>query len=465
MGGYPDPSVGLNPGNYLAYTLTCADKLGDSTVVRAYLQITPAGYSLTSLVADASGAAIATDPNLVNPWGVTFPQGLPAVVANNASNTLTSYDGAGAAQSSSIPAPVHLAATGGGAAFAPTGIVANGTQDFGVSAAGKSGVSKLIVVGQGGAVAGWSPAVDPTSAVNAYIDTGGAQYTGVVLANNFTGNFLFVTDFHNKKIDVFDAAFAKVVPTSTSFAFADLNLPAGYAPYGIYAINNPYIGSGTLELYITYAIPAAPANHDATAGAGLGLIDVFDGHGNLLRRLANTGGPLNAPCGLTLGMGAGKNYVLFVANAGDGTISQFDPTTGNFLGNVTDTSGKSVAMPGVHSVQSGNRYANQAFVALFVTSGPQGGTHGGYGRLDPGLSPKFHAPPAITLASVGSGLHGPRYLATVTGSTAIASVDFFDASGNDNWSTITAPYLGFSGIPASATVTDVDGNVATATAP
>ena len=115
-GGGADPTLG--PGSYLAYTLTCADGAGDSSLVRAFLRITPNGYSLTSLVADASGAALTADPDLVNPWGVAFPPGLPAVVANNASSTLTSYDGAGAVQSASIPAAVHLAPAGGGAAFA-----------------------------------------------------------------------------------------------------------------------------------------------------------------------------------------------------------------------------------------------------------------------------------------------------------------------------------------------------------
>jgi hypothetical protein len=190
---------------------------------------------------------------------------------------------------------------------------------------------------------------------------------------------------------------------------------------------------------------------------------VFDGHGNLLRRLVSTGGSLNAPWGMTLGVGPGINYVLYVANTGDGTISEFDPTTGSFLGNMTEPSGLSVTIPGLRSVQAGNRYANQALVAIFVASGPQGGTHGGYGRLDPGLPPKFHAPPTISVISVGPGLHGAGYLASVAGATAIGSVDFFDANGDGTWSTITAPYYGFGG--ASATATDVDGNIATATAP
>src|SRR5262249_40827645 len=145
MGGAAtDPT--LPPGSYLAYTLTCADSKGDASVRSAFLQITPNGYSLTSLVADTSGAALTADPNLVDPWGIAFPPGLPAVVANNASGTLTSYDGAGAIQSTQIPAAVHLAPAGGGAAFAATGIVANTTQDFQLSAAGKSGIAQLIVV-------------------------------------------------------------------------------------------------------------------------------------------------------------------------------------------------------------------------------------------------------------------------------------------------------------------------------
>ena len=42
------------------------------------------------------------------------------------------------------------------------------------------------------------------------------MYKGLALANNGSGNFLYATDFHNNKIDVFDTNFAKVT-TSGGF--------------------------------------------------------------------------------------------------------------------------------------------------------------------------------------------------------------------------------------------------------
>ena len=44
-----------------------------------------------------------------------------------------------------------------------------------------------------------------------------------------SGNFLYATDFHNGKVDVFDATFTRQTPSATSFAFTDPTLPAGYA--------------------------------------------------------------------------------------------------------------------------------------------------------------------------------------------------------------------------------------------
>src|SRR5262249_6017088 len=137
-----------------------------------------------------------------------------------------------------------------------------------------------------------SPTVDAANAIIAYTATDGAVYKGLAVAGDNGANFLYATDFHNKKVDVFDKTFQKVQVTGD---FADATLPAGYAPFGIQAVTT---GTTTI-LYVTYAQTVAGSNDNAN-GAGLGLVNTFDTKGTLLKHLVATGGKLNAPWGVAL---------------------------------------------------------------------------------------------------------------------------------------------------------------------
>jgi hypothetical protein len=48
-------------------------------------------YVQTNLVSDVSGLAMAFDPHLVNPWGVSFRGGSPFWVSDQGSNSTTLY--------------------------------------------------------------------------------------------------------------------------------------------------------------------------------------------------------------------------------------------------------------------------------------------------------------------------------------------------------------------------------------
>jgi uncharacterized protein (TIGR03118 family) len=242
---------------------------------------TPSSFAVTALVSDGAVPAAHTDANLKNPWGVAFnPKGF-AWVAENGTNVATLYDGNGVPQSLVVTIP-----DGKNGSASPTGIVFNGTQSFIVAQGGKSGVAAFIFAGEGGTITAWAPAVGPTNAFVMYDDgTGGAVYKGLALATMNNNNFLYATDFHNNKIDVFNSAFVKVVMPG---AFSDPAIPAGFAPFGIQAIGS--------NLFVTYAKQDA-ARHDNVAGAGLGMVDVYDTAGNLKQHFA-TGGPLNAPWGI-----------------------------------------------------------------------------------------------------------------------------------------------------------------------
>jgi uncharacterized protein (TIGR03118 family) len=324
-------------------------------------------FAVTNLVSDAVVPAAHSDPNLVNGWGIAFnPQGFAWVVANGTSRA-TVYDGNGVPQSPVVAIPAGAASSAG-----PTGIVYNGTQDFRVRQNGTSGIAPFLFASEAGTVSGWSPPVDATIAVT-MVDNGnaGKVYTGLALANYAGANYLYAADFRNNSIDVFDRNFAQVALPGS---FKDPSLPAGYAPYGIQAIGG--------RIYVAYAKQAAVGT-DAVAGAGLGVIDVFDTGGNFIRQLA-LGGALNAPWGITMAppdFGSFGNTLL-VANFGDGRINSFDPNTGGLVGSLGRADGASIVIDGLWGIAFGNGINSQPSNTLFFAAGPQGETQGLYGRID-----------------------------------------------------------------------------------
>jgi uncharacterized protein (TIGR03118 family) len=370
------------------YTLTCAGMsgsayggMGSNSAKSVTLTVSAATeFVAKNLVADTATGTATVDTNLVNPWGIAFGPG-PVWVANNHTGTSTLYDGTGAPQPAGTPLVVNLPAGAGGVAFDATGIVFNPTADFVVNSGTKSAAALFIYAGEGGMLAGWSQDVDVNNAVVMYTDGGGADYKGLTLANNGTGNFLYVTDFHNNKVDVFDATFTKQPSSATSFTFKDPALPAGYAPFGIQALNNGT--GGAVQIYVTYAKQLAPDNHKNVTGAGLGLIDIYDSNGKLLKTLVMPGGALNAPWGMALApadFGTLSNMLL-VGNFGDGKISGYDPGNGQFMGTLSTANG-AFAAPGLWGIAFGNDAASQPHNTLFFAAGLNDEANGSYGRID-----------------------------------------------------------------------------------
>jgi uncharacterized protein (TIGR03118 family) len=324
-------------------------------------------FTVTALVSDGVVSAAHTDANLKNPWGVAFnPKGF-VWVADNGTNVATLYDGNGVPQSLVVTIP-----DGKNGSASPTGIVFNGTQSFSVTENGKSGVAAFIFAGEGGTITAWAPAVGPTNAFVMYDDgTGGAVYKGLALATMNGNNFLYATDFHNNKIDIFDTTFTKVAMPG---AFTDTAIPAGFAPFGIQAIGS--------NLFVTYAMQDA-ARHDNVAGAGLGMVDVYDTAGNLKQRFA-TGGPLNAPWGIAQApsnFGAMSGAIL-IGNFGDGTINAFNASSGQSMGALNGPNGSPIVEHGVWGIAFGNDLSNQPSNTLFLAAGPNDEANGVYGRID-----------------------------------------------------------------------------------
>lgn len=370
------------------FTLTCSSGIYSSNSASATLTVTAASAAtVTELVSNvAGGTAAHLDTNLVNPWGVSIPVApstAPAWVSNNGTQTSTLYDGNGVPQPAATPLIVNLAASAGGAAFDPTGIVANSSAtDFVVSAGGKSGSSAFIFDGAAGMIAGWSPSVDVTHAVTMYTDAGGAVYKGLAIAANNGALFLYATDFHNNKIDVFDTSFAKQTSSSTAFSFVDPAIPAGYAPFGIQAVPGSGAG-GTTQIFVTYAQQVAPANLTNANGAGLGFLDIYDTNGKLIKQLI-AGGALNAPWGIAMApadFGTFSNALL-VGNFGDATINAYDAAAGTPLGVLVNTNSGAPAAPGLLGIAFGNDANSQPHNTLFFAVGTNSGADGIYGRID-----------------------------------------------------------------------------------
>jgi uncharacterized protein (TIGR03118 family) len=327
-------------------------------------------YQQRNLVSDGSVTAEHTDADLVNPWGIAFnPNGF-VWVADNGTGVSTLYDGNGIPQSLIVTIPTPPGSSDPGK---PTGIVFNGSSDFVISKGGVSGPSPLIFATENGTIAAWAPNVDPTNAL-LVVDNSGSEaiYKGLALAANGIGNFLYATDFHNGKIDVFDKEF---MPATPSGSFSDPLLPAGFAPFGIRNING--------NLYVTYA-KQDEDKEDDVAGKGLGVVDVFDANGQLIRRFAS-GGQLNAPWGLALApadFGKFSNRLL-IANFGDGTINAYDLASGKFHGRLRTTDGKKLAIDGLWGISFGNGIEDQPTNVLFFAAGPGDEEHGLYGRIEP----------------------------------------------------------------------------------
>jgi uncharacterized protein (TIGR03118 family) len=326
-------------------------------------------YQQRNLVSDTSTIrAENTDPNLVNAWGLAFNPYAVAWVADNGKGVATLYDGNGKPQSLVVTIP-----GAGGASGNPTGTVFYGGPAFMVKKGNVSGPSRFLFASEDGGIAGWAPTVDQTHAIRVIGNSATtAVYKGIAISGAGRGSLLYATDFHNGKVDVFDSSFKPV--TLPGRPFTDPNTPAGFAPFGLQAING--------DIYVSYAKQDAD-RHDDVKGRGLGFVSVFAPDGHFLRRFA-TAGALNAPWGMALapaGFGRFSNRLL-VGNFGDGMINAYDLATGKWLGQLKGSDHKPVHVDGLWGIAFGNGVSEQPVDTLFFTAGPNDESHGLYGRLD-----------------------------------------------------------------------------------
>jgi uncharacterized protein (TIGR03118 family) len=310
-----------------------------------------------------------TDPNMVNPWGLSMNPTGPFWVSDNRSGASTLYNTAGDIN----PLVVRIPAPAGRGGFGtPTGQVYNGTPGFEL-APGKP--ARFLFATEDGTISGWHPDVDSVNAVTMVDSSGsGAVYKGIAIGVRNGSPVLYAANFSAATVDTFDFAFK---PLSTGGGFQDPNLPTGFAPFNIQRIGS--------RIYVAYARQGASKHTDA-AGAGNGYINVFDLDGNLRQRLVS-GGPLNSPWGMALAPSFFGDFsnTLLVANFGDGRINAFDLAGGDFLGPLPNTDGSPLSIEGLWAIAFGNGRNGGDANTLYFTAGVSGGgsieDHGLFGSI------------------------------------------------------------------------------------
>jgi uncharacterized protein (TIGR03118 family) len=348
-------------------------------------------YLATDLVSDQPGVAPILDPHLVNGWGIArSPNGGAFWVSSEGADLSALYTG-DVAGGPLTKASLEVAIPGGH----PTGQVFNGTSDFVVSAGAVSGPAVFIFASTTGVVSGWSPAVSLTTAQPAFQATDDAIYTGIALANNGSGNFLFLADFHNGEIDVLDGGFQLV---QLAGAFHDPALPAGYAPFNVTAIGG--------KLYVAYAKQDANAEEEIT-GPHRGFVDVFDLNGNFERRLISRG-RLNAPWAMVVAPSGFGDFsgALLVGNFGDGRINAYEPATGTFRGTLSRSRGHPIEIDGLWGLAVGNGVTAGNAATLYYAAGPEDEARGLFGKIT--ANPAGTSPVQATLTTGTLVITGSR---------------------------------------------------------
>jgi uncharacterized protein (TIGR03118 family) len=338
-------------------------------------------YRQTNFISDMPGVAPVLDPLLVNPWGMTATASSPFWVANNGTSTSQLIRGdVGGAPVVLNPTMPTITIPGG----LPTGVVASGsTTDFIVPGpcTAPPCAGRFIFSSITGNITAWNPNAPAAGATAAVIAASqpGHVYTGLAIANNGSGNFLYAADFANGKIDVFDKNFA--LQPNANFPFADPTIPTT-SGNNFHAFNIQAIGG---SLYVTYA-KVGTGGHDE-AGVGNGFVRRFNTNGVRDLTFGINNGPLNSPWGITI---APASFGIFgggllVGNFGEGnpSIHAFNPTTGAFLGTLQNEAGDGIEIDELWALSFGNGGAGGDPNTLYFTAGTAEEEHGLFGSLKP----------------------------------------------------------------------------------
>lgn len=328
-------------------------------------------YQVTNILSDGYVPAANTDPNFIDPWGVSGGKSLWIDTA------VTGYSYVVPIVTPAPPAsPIAFKAvvppapgiTGPGQ---PTGTIQNTTTGFILSNGAKA---SFLFATLDGTISGWNSLTSAggnNSLIMVNNNAKNAVYTDMALVTNASGSFALVTNFGaGASVEAYNTSF-QLTPLAGSFT--DPNTPAGYAPYGIHVIGS--------QVFVTYMLRTVPPTsaYQEVLGTNTGFVSVFDVNGNFVSR-AITGGLLNAPWGVAIAPAGFGIYAgdLLVGNFGDGLITAYNPTTYAYLGTLADANGNAISYPGLWELFAN---ANGNASALYFVAGLANETHGLFGSI------------------------------------------------------------------------------------
>jgi uncharacterized protein (TIGR03118 family) len=348
-----------------------------------------AEYIQTNLVSDIPGLAALTDPQLINPWGISHSATSPFWTSNQGENTATLYAvTAGNGVTKAAPAGTNgniVIPPGGVGAVGPTGQVNNSnTTAFQVGNGGNGASANFIFANLNGTISAWN------SGQTAFIQVTapGASYTG--LAINQAQGQLYAANTAQGRIDVFNSSFQPV--NNGAFATPAAISAAGLVPFNVQTLSNGNVA-------VTYAPAGRPADISATPGQG--AVVIFDATGaNVIQAiLGDPNHPLAAPWGITLAPASFGPFAndLLVGNFSFAAseINAFDPLNGALLGTIPIDVGIGNTPGGLWSLGFGTGGNNGSPNTLFFTDGIDSETHGLFGAIS-----------AVPGPVVGAGLPG-----------------------------------------------------------
>jgi uncharacterized protein (TIGR03118 family) len=324
-----------------------------------------AQYVQTNLVANTTGIAPITDPNLTNPWGISFSTTSPLWVSNQDSGTATVYNISTtpptgpvltegiANQGNAAPSPEN-GPTGQVSTAAP-GITTVAT-DFPVT----GGKAAFIFDNLDGSISAWRGGLT-SSVIEATVS--GASFTGLAIGNPTPGvSQIYAADQNSNGVDVFNSAW------QLQGALVDPSLPAGFTAFNVQNING--------VLFVTYANPNNPLG---------GFVDEFSTSGGFIERLISdpTGVHLDSPWGVALapaGWGQFGGDLLIGNNGGDGTINAYS-LTGVQQGQIKLTDGSLFSEGNLWGLEFGNGGSGGSVNTLDFAAGLESGVGGLVGTI------------------------------------------------------------------------------------
>jgi uncharacterized protein (TIGR03118 family) len=359
-------------------------------------------YNQTNLITDSSATVngntdgVVIDPLLKNSWGLSRGAGTPWWINDNDAGVAELYtvNNTAPIAASQVPLVVTVPPpTGSTGMSAPSGIVFSGEFNFPVvnpnDPNAQGGAADFIFVTEDGTISAWNLNLKNITKAVLEVDNSkqNAVYKGCTIATvNINGTptpFLYVTNFHSGRVEVYDTNFKRVTGHNEMIedGFQDFDVPGDFAPFNITIVGG--------NLFVTYA-EQNKAKHDPVGGQGLGFVNVFSPAGRFLRHLEH--GPwFDAPWGVALAprdFGAFSNDIL-VGNFGSdtdpaGEISAFNPVDGSFIGQVMTSSGSVLKIPNLWALEFGNSAGlSGPSDDLFFTAGPNGEVNGLFGFLSP----------------------------------------------------------------------------------